>query len=1147
MSWPQQQQQQNGVFPGMLDASNQQNMFDPSMTQMYNGQGINPSQFTNPHMRQGMPNGGMPQQNAFPNQTYNVGQVIPSKRTSDGMAMSPGPPQNNTINTSRSQTPMQPGTPFQGQPGQQFPNPYQHLQQSGSANASPSPTIQNQQFRQPQPPQRMTSQSPANFNQMPHSTPGQMSPAPNQQHNMSMSPQAQQQNFSPNLTGGAGFGQPFPNQGMMAQGMQGGMNNMNPANMNQTAIMQAQLRQRQYQARMLQQQQSLQANAAMAGGQRQMSGPMGTPMGGQMPGQMPGQMGQQFNAGMQPGQGMANGQQPGQQQQQQQPGQAGQSQQEKARQWLMTLQQQLQAQGKPFNANPQIGSKPINLYIIWACILGMGGSGRIDANNGWAQAAQKVGAGADPNAAGQLKQAFQMYLSGYERQFMATKQAQRQQQAQMNARQMAGMGGPQQSPTRPQQGTPQDGQQNNFVQQQPGQQLGMPNQMQQQPNQLQRPSALQMQNGMSVPGMPGPMTPQMDPNQHKRAVSVKQDSVPPQSATESSPVPGFKPASKSIKRENSMAETTAKPDETEWIVTCHKPFDSMYGGYEIKSLVDQTTNIALLAQESIRVQTMFIADVRALTLSLQSGIPSEERYAIDTLADLSSKPVYWKDPRMPQPVPGVMILDKCEDLLDSILDTLDEHIEILSDDTAEVTDGIEMVSYENLLRLARLEQESLRDVPEPGSAAYTLEHAADRLVALLQILSNLSMDQFNHNQLSSREVVSMLANTLRLIGTRQLFLRTYENTMDFYKIAVTFLSNIAGPKLELPTRDDALHILHFLLTFAPQPPPSISEAITTGKPIHFSPYTPSLHRYTPAAIDTLAKLLARQEPNRTFYRSIFNSSSPDHSAEDIFTRAFALSISFLPDRSKGPLLGEQELALLKLRKAYLGQGMLAADILASLLPSPNTSQSQNQTNGDAQADVNLAKIWLESTSNWPAALLRMALLLATNPRVNENLLPPQERPVRRDMNGQVVRGRDHSVLFDEGNDVPSITAVRGLGMLRKLVERVGLETRKGMNKERGEEGQKVNGAHPDEEGEELRGNGEADGDVGREEKETGDDRNGKEDRDGEDSEEEGVLVIKGDPLPRRETITALLGTGHPVDTEALRQMDRLYDLIMPRG
>ncbi|KAF2219985.1 hypothetical protein BDZ85DRAFT_37528 [Elsinoe ampelina] len=1136
MSWPQQQQQQqNGVFPGMLDASNQQNMFDPSMTQMYNGQGINPSQFNNPHMRQGMPNGGIPPQNAFGNQTFNVGQVIPSKRSSDGMAMSPGPAQNNTLNTSRSQTPLQPGTPFQGQPGQQFPNPYQHLQQSGSANASPSPTIQNQQFRQPQPPQRMTSQSPANFNQMPHSTPGQMSPAPNQQHNMSMSPQAQQQNFSPNLAGGAGFGQPFPNQAMMAQGMQGGMNNMNPASMNQTAIMQAQLRQRQYQQRMLQQQQSLQANAAMAGGQRQMAGSMGTPMGGQMPGQM----GQQFNAGMQPGQGMANGQQLGQQQQH---GQSGPSQQDKARQWLMTLQQQLHAQGKPFNANPQIGNKAINLYIIWACILNMGGSAKINAQNLWGEVATKAGA-EDPGAGAALKQAFDMYLSGYERQWLATKQAQRQQvaQAQMNARQMAGMGGPQQSPTRPQQGTPQDAQQNNFMQQQAGQQMGIPNQMQSQQNQMQRPSSLQLQNGMSMPGMASPMTPQMDLHQQKRQASVKQDSVPPQSATEASPAPSAKAASKSIKRENSVADTVPKQNDTEYITLKSHQADGVYGGYELPGLEVSATNIAMLAQESIRAQTMFIADIRALTLSLQSGIASEVRYAIDTLADLSSKPVYWKDPRVPQPVPGVMILDRCEDLLDAILDTLEDHIEILSEDVSEVTDGIDLISYEDLLRLTRLEQENLIEYPEPGTNAYTLRHAADRLVALMQILSNLSMDQFNHVQLSSREVISLLANTIRLMGTRHLFLRTYDNTMDFYKIAVTFLSNIAGARLELPTRDDALHVLHFLLTFAPQPPPSIHDAVTTGKPIHFTSYSPSLHRYSPAAVDTLAKLLARQEPNRNFFHSIFHASSPDHSSEDLFTRAFALSISFLPDRSKGPLLIDQELNLLRLRKAYLGQGMLAADILASLLPVPGSSQDQGQTNGHDGAGVNLAKLWLESSSNWPAALLRVALLLATNPRVNENLLPPQERPVRRDMNGQVVRARDHSVMFDEGNDVPSITASRGLAMLRKLVERVGVETRRSTGQQKGKE-KEVNGA--------TTHNGDVNGiddDAGHEDTGADTTSKSKNAEDESDSDDESLLRIKGDPLPRRETITALLGAGHPVDAEALRQMDKLYDLMMPTG
>ncbi|TKX24557.1 putative SWI/SNF chromatin-remodeling complex subunit sol1 [Elsinoe australis] len=1137
MSWPQQQQQQNGVFPGMLDPSNQQNLFDPSMNQMYNGAGINPSQFNNPHMQQRMPNGGIHPQNAFPNQTYNVGQVIPSKRGSDGMAMSPGPPQNNTINTSRSQTPMQSGTPFSGgQPGQQFPNPYQHLQQGGSANASPSPTIQNQQFRQPQPPQRMTSQSPANFNQMPHSAPGQMSPAPGQpQHNMSMSPQAQQQNFSPNLAGGAGFGHPFSNPGMMQQGMPGGMNNMNPAGMNMTAQQQALLQQRQYQQRILQQQQRMQANAMT--GQRQMPGQMGTPMAGQMGGQM----GQQFNADMQPGQGMANGQQPNQPQQPSQ--QQGSNQQEKARNWLMGLQQSLQSQGKPFNANPQIGNKQVSLYLIWACILGLGGSARITAGNAWPSVLAKLGLPAnDPNAVQQLKQTFDMYLSAYERQLIAQRQAQRQQQAQMNARQMAGLGGPQQaSPTRPPQ-TPQDGQQNQFMQpQQPGQQMNMstPVPQQQTPNPMQRPGSMQMQNGMPVPGMPGAVPQQMDPTQHKRQPSVvKQDSVPPQAQAEASPVPGAKASSKAIKRENSIAEPP-KQQETEYIVT-KRVMEDTYGGYSLESVKYRAADIASMAQDSIRAQTMFIADMRALTLSLQSGIPSEVRYAIDTLNDLSSKPVYWKDARTQQPIPGVILLDKCEDLLDAILDCLEEHLDQLAEDAPEVTDDVELHSYEEVLRQTRIEQESLRDIPDPGTTAWTMEHIADRVVALIQILSNLSMDQYNHGQLTSKETISLLSNAIRMIGTRQLYLRTQENTIDFYKIVITFLSNIAGPKLELPTRDDALHVLHFLLAFAPQPPPLIP---ADNKPIHFTSYTPSLHRYAPAAVDTLAKLLARQEPNRTFYRTIFTSHSSSETGiapHDLFTRAFGLSVCFLPDRNKGPLLIEAELNLLKLRKAYLGQGMLAADILASLIAAPSSS-SQNSssangapsTNGAASypsGGFNIAKKWLESSSNWPASLLRVALLLATNPRVNENLLPLQERPVRRDHAGNVVRDRTHQVLFSEDNDVPGITAQRGLGMLLKLVERAGLE--KERERERGGKSE-VNGAEKDG----VDGQG-VDGEVMEGKRETENE---------EESDAESVVFIKGDPLPKRQTVTALLGAAHPVDAEALRLMDRLYDLIMPRA
>jgi len=58
-----------------------------------------------------------------------------------------------------------------------------------------------------------------------------------------------------------------------------------------------------------------------------------------------------------------------------------------------------------------------------------------------------------------------------------------------------------------------------------------------------------------------------------------------------------------------------------------------------------------------------------------------------------------------------------------------------------------------------------------------------------------------------------------------------------------------------------------------------------------------------------------------------------------------------------------QLRIVEARKAYLTQGMLAADILTTLAPSN---------------DANLARAWIESEDGWAVALLNLAALLSVD-------------------------------------------------------------------------------------------------------------------------------------------------------------------------
>lgn len=193
------------------------------------------------------------------------------------------------------------------------------------------------------------------------------------------------------------------------------------------------------------------------------------------------------------------------------------------------------------------------------------------------------------------------------------------------------------------------------------------------------------------------------------------------------------------------------------------------------------------------------------------------------------------------------------------------------------------------------------------------------------------------------------------------------------KDAVIFLSGVSH-EVALPGREQALCLLHFLLAFAPCPLPNSngSDRIT------FSPYDPTIHRYLPAALDSLAKLLARDEPNRTHYKTIFASDVASSPPFDLLTRTFALAISPIPDDKNfkpGSLI-----PVVEARKPFLMQGMLAADILSNLAPGFETG---------------LAKSWLTSEDGFSQNLSRLilALCLETSPQASHQRAQPVPKGV----------------------------------------------------------------------------------------------------------------------------------------------------------
>lgn len=360
------------------------------------------------------------------------------------------------------------------------------------------------------------------------------------------------------------------------------------------------------------------------------------------------------------------------------------------------------------------------------------------------------------------------------------------------------------------------------------------------------------------------------------------------------------------------------PQTTEYI-PCSREL-STYGGIDLAAFNKLGAELERWKPDVPMTSELGDIDIATLIKGVQSGIHGEVRLALDTLAALSSS--------VQTPI---LQLRYCDDLVDSLIECAEEQVEMLAEHTVEVSDEIQLSSYEDVVRACRLERYAVRDIPAFGTTDYELDRAVDRLICITTILRNFSFagpseQSENHSVLADELVIKLICAVIRYLGTRTMLLRSQHNTLDFMKDIVVLLSNIAG-SVEIPGREQAFCLLHFLLAFAPSPPPTNLDGT-----LYFSPYEPTLHAYLPHAVDALAKLLARDQPNRSHYRNVFSIDSNSNSPHELITRTFALAISPLPDKTKSEGRPLNFPSLIEIRKPFLMQGLLSAEILASIAP-----------------------------------------------------------------------------------------------------------------------------------------------------------------------------------------------------------------------
>ncbi|EEP82585.1 conserved hypothetical protein [Uncinocarpus reesii 1704] len=838
----------------------------------------------------------------------NPNPVIPSKRArpDDGFSMSPRQAPG-VLPGSRSQTPHQ--APFPGFPDpangtpqfaqQPAPSPYQHLQ-TGSNNPSPSPILQD---FDPQLSQRVQTASPSPFSPAGIHVASQISPPHSDHGSRVNTPQT------------STFGQPppyaqppgthfSPNPTITSSGshpaMQPQYTQNNPAMMQNLSAQQIAQQQRLYQLQLQNQARQFQSPNAPAVGRPMVAGAnaLNNP---------------QAAAMRQLHQNMAKPSNP--------------------EGFLRGLQRYMMSRGLPLDLNPIVSGRPVHLMQLYAAVMRLGGCKKLTAMNGWPTLAQQMQFPAMqyPTAPQELRDIYLRNLAPYEQAWLSSQQKHVGDPSQMGGQR------PVDPSTLPQQMTP-----NKTM---PSQSFDLSSQLPgaTQPSiQQQNHSQPMHMNGFPVGSQGKPIPKQQRPLGHQHRSSL---SRPPESASpngqmlqyppdvqmpvdkQSSPVSGRKSGNDFVSYRQPL-EDPFKPTVL--------PESAFHGPIVIDEAFQIGEELMRLKPTVPTFGELGVIDIHALTMSIKSGIHAEMRVALDTLAQISFEPAVQ------------LSLDNCENLVEALIDCAEDQLELLADNAAEVSDVMLLPTYEEVVRGCRQEMETLLDVPEFGSLDYELDRAVDRLICITTLLRNFSFAETNFTLLSMPYVVKFMASVMRYLGTRNMLLRTNQNLLDFMKDAVIYLSNIAHT-IHLPSKEEALAILHFLLAFTPSSP-------TIGpNGLMFAPYDPSIHRYMPAAVDTLAKLLARDDPNRTYFKAIFSQENQCPPPNDLLTRSFALSIASTPEHTKGNVI-----ALADARKPFLMQGLLSAEILAGLV------------------DSDLARLWLKSIDGFAISLLRLACILSAD-------------------------------------------------------------------------------------------------------------------------------------------------------------------------
>lgn len=927
----------------------------------------------NQQYQQRMQNGNDPRNGspAFQSPMYQTQPVVPTKRPrprEDSIGASPRQAPG-MLPPSRSQTPQQgPYTGFQGAingtQNFQTPNPYHRFSNAGS-NASLSPSLQNQQFNPQAVPPRVQTVSPSPFSPATQNFGSQASPPPPPPQTEHGSRVSTPQNGGSSYIQGTSYGG-GPNQTFTTPVNPNGISTHPPQN-----IQQQQQQQRMQELRQRQYMQQMQVNNAAV--QSRYPG-MGINPSLNTSNSMPGMTA--MGARMQHPQQTSMRPNPHEQ-------------------FVRSVAPWMQMRGLPFNPHPTAAGRPVNLMQLFTVVMKFGGSKAVAARSQWPMVAQhlQVPPAQLMMAAEEIRSYWQTNMLHYESSYVQNQQHRQramQEQARMQRPPQNGDISVAQDPYSPLK------QMNAHVQEAQQAHTSASHTPNQNGHQIPSKRSSHQQTDLRAPQLNGYMTPSHGLLDARHAsIHSRQGSQLPNASYSSPSQPEMIQieATKVVKKtkQKSQGEDEYPVRATSRTENYSPAKDSFagestlerHGGIHVANIKKLGDQLASFRPTFPLYKELGLIDIRALTLSLKSGIRGEVRLALDTLCVLSLE--------------MDLDLSQCDDLVNALTECAEDQIELLAENTVEVSDAMLINSYEDNIRGARAENGAFQLPPEYGSLEYDLERAVDKLICITTTLRNLSSSESNCQTLATSTVITLMATIMRYLGTRNMLLRTYKNTVDFTKDVVVYLSNVSQ-HIDLPGREEAHCILHFLLSFAPGPPPTNA----SDDEVLFPSYDPSMHGLLPHAIDSFAKLLAKDEPNRSFFRSIFNADSSFSPPYELLTKAFGFAIAVLPNFEPDQSRREHLRHVIHARGPYVAQGLLAAEIIVGLIPASEHS---------------LSRSWLASQDGFAANLIQMVLhFSAIPPQVPNPRLPPDARS-------------------QEAEELYSMIAYRGIAVLRKLAER----------------------------------------------------------------------------------------------------------------